>query len=406
MLGDYVDSPAAPLYPFGFGLVATRRSSTHGFEVGSGADHRAVHGAGSTSSTRRRDAGTGSRAAATSATRSRASRGPDRQLVGFARVEHLDPASAPPCSSTIDPTRARVLRRGHATRDRAGRRAGDGRRPLGRPSSTLDGPEREIAPNDRSARSRSGAVSTTDTHAQAAYPSYMASETISSTGGRARRTGSQPDPEPRAIRHTLFSTDDHLVEPPQHVRGPAARAAASRRAARSSRPKRATRSGSSTGKIFFQVGLNAVVGRKREDWKVEPTRFEEMRPGCYDIDARIRDMDINGVWASVNFPSQITGFCGAVFSRCSRSRARARGDAGVERLVLRGVVLGAPRAHRPDGHHVPRRRRAGRRGDPPQRGARLHRGDAARDAAPHRHGADLLGRGGTRSSPRAPRPTR
>ena len=42
-----------------------------------------------------------------------------------------------------------------------------------------------------------------------------------------------------------------------------------------------------------------------------------MRPGCYDIDARVRDMDINGVWASVNFPSQITGFCGSVFSRCS-----------------------------------------------------------------------------------------
>jgi predicted TIM-barrel fold metal-dependent hydrolase len=71
------------------------------------------------------------------------------------------------------------------------------------------------------------------------------------------------------------------------------------------------------GRLFFQVGLNAVVGRKREDWKVEPTRFDEMRPGCYDIDARVRDMDINGVWASVNFPSQITGFCGAVFSRCS-----------------------------------------------------------------------------------------
>ena len=24
-------------------------------------------------------------------------------------------------------------------------------------------------------------------------------------------------------------------------------------------------------------------------------------------------MDLNGVWASVNFPSQITGFCGRVF---------------------------------------------------------------------------------------------
>jgi predicted TIM-barrel fold metal-dependent hydrolase len=35
------------------------------------------------------------------------------------------------------------------------------------------------------------------------------------------------------------------------------------------------------------------------------------------VDARARDMDLNGVWASVNFPSQITGFCGAVFSRCS-----------------------------------------------------------------------------------------
>ena len=71
------------------------------------------------------------------------------------------------------------------------------------------------------------------------------------------------------------------------------------------------------GQLYFQVGLNAVVGRKREDWKVEPTRFEEMRAGCYDIDARVKDMDINGVWAAVNFPSQITGFCGRVFSQCS-----------------------------------------------------------------------------------------
>ena len=71
------------------------------------------------------------------------------------------------------------------------------------------------------------------------------------------------------------------------------------------------------GRVFFQVGLNAVVGRPRQDWVVEPTRFDEMRPGCYEIDARVRDMDINGVWASVNFPSQITGFCGSVFSRCS-----------------------------------------------------------------------------------------
>jgi predicted TIM-barrel fold metal-dependent hydrolase len=44
-----------------------------------------------------------------------------------------------------------------------------------------------------------------------------------------------------------------------------------------------------------------------------------MRRGCWDIDARIGDMDLNGVWASLNFPSMITGFCGRVFSppQCS-----------------------------------------------------------------------------------------
>lgn len=68
---------------------------------------------------------------------------------------------------------------------------------------------------------------------------------------------------------------------------------------------------------FHQVGLNAVAGRPKSEWTLEPARFDQMRPGCYDIGARIADMDLNGVWASVNFPSQITGFCGSVFSRCS-----------------------------------------------------------------------------------------
>jgi predicted TIM-barrel fold metal-dependent hydrolase len=63
--------------------------------------------------------------------------------------------------------------------------------------------------------------------------------------------------------------------------------------------------------------MNAVAGRRPEDIKMEPTRFEDMRKGCWDIDERIRDMDINGVWASVNFPSMITGFCGRVFANAT-----------------------------------------------------------------------------------------
>ena len=48
---------------------------------------------------------------------------------------------------------------------------------------------------------------------------------------------------------------------------------------------------------------------------MEPARFDEMRPGCWDIDARVADMDVGGVWASLCFPSLIAGFAGDVFSR-------------------------------------------------------------------------------------------
>ncbi|MBV8387461.1 MAG: amidohydrolase family protein, partial [Acidimicrobiia bacterium] len=71
------------------------------------------------------------------------------------------------------------------------------------------------------------------------------------------------------------------------------------------------------GEVYSQVGMNAVAGRRPETVKIEPFRFDQMRRGCWDIEARIHDMDLNGVWASLNFPSMITGFCGRVFSQCS-----------------------------------------------------------------------------------------
>ena len=46
---------------------------------------------------------------------------------------------------------------------------------------------------------------------------------------------------------------------------------------------------------------------------MEAARFDEMRRGCWDIDARIADMDLAGIWASLNFPSLIAGFAGTVF---------------------------------------------------------------------------------------------
>jgi hypothetical protein len=46
---------------------------------------------------------------------------------------------------------------------------------------------------------------------------------------------------------------------------------------------------------------------------MEPARFDEMRRGCWDIKARVADMDLAGIWASLNFPSLIGGFSGTEF---------------------------------------------------------------------------------------------
>jgi predicted TIM-barrel fold metal-dependent hydrolase len=62
------------------------------------------------------------------------------------------------------------------------------------------------------------------------------------------------------------------------------------------------------------IGLNAVVGRPPEQYGMEPTSFDQIRPGCYDIHERIRDMNVNGVLASMCFPS-FPGFCGLLFAR-------------------------------------------------------------------------------------------
>ena len=43
---------------------------------------------------------------------------------------------------------------------------------------------------------------------------------------------------------------------------------------------------------------------------MDPARFDEMRHGAWDINARIDDMNLDGVYASLNFPSFLAGFGG------------------------------------------------------------------------------------------------
>jgi predicted TIM-barrel fold metal-dependent hydrolase len=67
------------------------------------------------------------------------------------------------------------------------------------------------------------------------------------------------------------------------------------------------------GRSFPNIGLNAVAGRPRDEYGVDPTSFEEMRRGCWDVADRIGDMNANGVLGSMCFPS-FPRLCGQVFA--------------------------------------------------------------------------------------------
>ncbi len=67
------------------------------------------------------------------------------------------------------------------------------------------------------------------------------------------------------------------------------------------------------GVVRPNPGLNAVVGRPKEEFGMEPQSYAEMRPGNYDIHARIEDMNVNGILSSICFPT-VVGMDGSVLS--------------------------------------------------------------------------------------------
>jgi predicted TIM-barrel fold metal-dependent hydrolase len=56
----------------------------------------------------------------------------------------------------------------------------------------------------------------------------------------------------------------------------------------------------------------AAVGFDRDDMTASPITYDEMRPGCYEAKARIDDMEMNWVEASLSFPT-FPRFCGQTF---------------------------------------------------------------------------------------------
>jgi hypothetical protein len=117
----------------------------------------------------------------------------------------------------------------------------------------------------------------------------------------------------RAEDLILVSVDDHVVEPPDLFEG---RLPAKYRelAPRVVKKDDGTDVWLYDGNELPNVGLNAVAGRPPEEYGLDPTKFDDMRPGCFDIHERIRDMNVNGVLGSMCFPS-FPQFCGQLFAR-------------------------------------------------------------------------------------------
>jgi predicted TIM-barrel fold metal-dependent hydrolase len=131
-----------------------------------------------------------------------------------------------------------------------------------------------------------------------------------------RRATLLPDPAPRDIVVPIISVDDHLIEPPDLFEGRLP-AALQDQAPHIIEEANGSQCWLFEGNRYPNVGLNAVVGRPQEEWSMDPARFDQMRPGCFDIDERIADMDRAGIWASLCFPSLVSGFCGAVYARAT-----------------------------------------------------------------------------------------
>jgi predicted TIM-barrel fold metal-dependent hydrolase len=131
-----------------------------------------------------------------------------------------------------------------------------------------------------------------------------------------------PEPPRAERRYTVISADDHIVEPPDVFTGRMPKQYADRA------PRVVEKDDGSQTWVYEDtelpnVGFNAVVGRPVSEWRMEPTRFDEMRRGAWDIHQRIADMDLNGIYASLNFPSFLPGFAGQRLQQVTKDQGLA-----------------------------------------------------------------------------------
>src|SRR5208283_4567866 len=113
----------------------------------------------------------------------------------------------------------------------------------------------------------------------------------------------------------LISVDDHVIEHPnvwQDRLPERFKAAGPRVIEQTEGPSVGHEVWLYEGESFVTHGVSATAGREDIHLNLEPVRFANMNPGCYDPAARIKDMDADGVYAQVCF-STFTRYAGTRF---------------------------------------------------------------------------------------------
>ena len=110
----------------------------------------------------------------------------------------------------------------------------------------------------------------------------------------------------------LISVDDHICEPADmfHAHVPAKYRDRAPRVIEDDEGVQQWWYGDLRGR---NLGLNAAAGKSREFFNIDASRYDQMRPGCFNVHERVRDMNAGGQLAGLNFPN-FTGFSGQVLN--------------------------------------------------------------------------------------------
>lgn len=120
----------------------------------------------------------------------------------------------------------------------------------------------------------------------------------------------------------LVSVDDHVVEPPNMFKNHM-----TTQELETIAPTLIAKDGRNfwvfEDQTIYNMGLNAVAGRPKEEYGMEPLCYEDMREGVYNIDKRIDDMNVNGILGTICFPT-FPGFAGNLFHQAKDKKAAYR----------------------------------------------------------------------------------